>query len=431
MSSGALARSCPGLWKAHEASDGWLVRLAMPTGRLDGEALVALAEASRRFGNGTLEMTRRANLQVRGIRTDTLPELREALRVHLPHLCVHFEGAQSERIFDITTDPFDDLAARNEDQDTGPEAFDASAMAARLDRAIRSHGPVEGLCQKFSLLIARPGASVLALRRDLWIAPYRRQHRAGFVLDTGAASGHAYWVDAGGLEAALLAALARWRRGRTDLDACLSELADAHGLDTVLALKRSARPWPVGLMRLEGGGVALGLGAGLGLLPYEAARWLGKRAQDLKCAVRLSPFSLVILGPLAWPEAESLLRESLTRGFLPPWLVRRVQVKACVGVSGCRRGQGDTRADARAILADLCARRTQGSVRTRRPDVWHLSGCAKGCAGRERAERLFLALEPGRYRIGLSCGPATLDKDETAPEVSTDVMRACLKRLSV
>ena len=43
------------------------------------DQLVALADAAERFGNGHIDLTRRANLQIRGVSEQNLPELHDVI----------------------------------------------------------------------------------------------------------------------------------------------------------------------------------------------------------------------------------------------------------------------------------------------------------------------------------------------------------------
>lgn len=61
------ADMCPGVWRPWQADDGLLVRIRLVGGRLPTQALRHLAEVSREHADGNIHLTRRANLQLRGM----------------------------------------------------------------------------------------------------------------------------------------------------------------------------------------------------------------------------------------------------------------------------------------------------------------------------------------------------------------------------
>jgi len=67
---------CPGALRPWPASDGALVRLRLAGGRLTSESLAALSEVATAHGDGNIHLTRRANVQLRGLpsRGGALPE---------------------------------------------------------------------------------------------------------------------------------------------------------------------------------------------------------------------------------------------------------------------------------------------------------------------------------------------------------------------
>lgn len=60
---------CPGVLRLHEAADGWMARVRLPGGRADAVGLRAVADVAS-WGNGIVELTSRASLQVRGLAVD-------------------------------------------------------------------------------------------------------------------------------------------------------------------------------------------------------------------------------------------------------------------------------------------------------------------------------------------------------------------------
>lgn len=67
MGSRVRADRCPGVLRPWPADDGLLVRLRLIGGRLPATSLARLLEVSAEFADGAVHLTKRANLQIRGL----------------------------------------------------------------------------------------------------------------------------------------------------------------------------------------------------------------------------------------------------------------------------------------------------------------------------------------------------------------------------
>src|ERR1700732_129561 len=72
MNASPRRGACPGLSAPMPTGDGLLVRL-MPAEPIPLDAFVGFCEAARQYGNGTIEISARGSLQVRGLTPRTAP----------------------------------------------------------------------------------------------------------------------------------------------------------------------------------------------------------------------------------------------------------------------------------------------------------------------------------------------------------------------
>ena len=70
---------CPGARRPMQAKDGLLVRLRISGGGVSAATLRGLVQAGRDHGSGLFDLSARANLQMRGVRGESLPLLIETL----------------------------------------------------------------------------------------------------------------------------------------------------------------------------------------------------------------------------------------------------------------------------------------------------------------------------------------------------------------
>jgi precorrin-3B synthase len=69
------ADACPGILDLHEARDGFVARIRLPGGYASAATLRALADLASRFGSGSVDLTARGNVQLRGVPATEAAEL--------------------------------------------------------------------------------------------------------------------------------------------------------------------------------------------------------------------------------------------------------------------------------------------------------------------------------------------------------------------
>ena len=167
--------ACPGALQVHQAADGALARVRLPGGMITAGQLEALAHAATEYGNGTLELTVRGNVQLRGVR-DTAAVADAATGAGL------LPSPDHERVRNIIASP---LSGR-----VGGLA-DVRPWVAELDRGIQSDPELVRLPGRFmfglddgtgdiSGLRADAGAHVLGERAALLLAGRDTGVRLGF-----------------------------------------------------------------------------------------------------------------------------------------------------------------------------------------------------------------------------------------------------------
>ncbi|SAK65189.1 precorrin-3B synthase [Caballeronia hypogeia] len=368
------------------ARDGGLARLRLFGGELRAEAARAVARAARECGSGVIEVTNRANLQLRGIRDDT-------------------HAALVEIAFDAGLGPSTASGDDIRNVMLSPLASDHTrALAARILDAMQADAGLHTLSPKFALQL--DGGERLAMLdhpHDLWLSAIDDGARFafGFAGTMTPALGAIARGDAVAFVTRVLhrfLALAAPEEHRMrDL---LARIGAARFLDT-LHFDQNLATW-----RRAPADATLRLGAHED--PHRA-RWYAGAQTPLG---RLDATSLEALADLADTHAEGRLlmtpwQSVLIPGIAPdaaPAVVQRLRALnlatdpreplarliACAGSTGCAKSHADTKADAHR-LAPLLSSHDQEHV--------HLSGCERSCAAAHTVPVTLYAVAPGRYDL--------------------------------
>lgn len=353
--------ACPGALQVHQAADGALARIRLPGGMITAGQLAALAGASSRYGSGTLELTARGNVQLRGI-TD-VPAVAEAIAGAgmLP-------SATHERVRNIVASPLSGRA--------GGRA-DVRAWVTELDAAIQATPELTGLGGRFWFGVDDGRGDVSGLGADVGV----------HVLDDGVAlllAGRDTGVRVDDVTALLLSVARRfveirgkaWRvQELPNLDELVPDVQLGAGFPCVTN-------GPVGWIPQDDGRVALGAGVPLGVLPAHVAEFLAA----VEAPLVITPWRSILVCDLDEAVADTALRVLAPLGLVfdenSPWL----SVSACTGSPGCAHSVADVRADAAEAAGDA------GTAVHR-----HFVGCERAC-GSPLAGDVLVASEDG-YRL--------------------------------
>ena len=252
--------ACPGALQVHQAADGPLVRIRLPGGELSPAQLAVLAGVAADHGGGTLELTSRGSLQIRGI-TDTA---KVAARVAAAGL---LPSATHERARNIVASPLSGRAGG---------LADVRPWVGELDAAIQADGVLSGLPGRFWFGIDDGRGDVSGLRVDAGVHALDSCSVALLVsgVDTGVR------VPATEAAATLVRVAAEFQRVRgkcwrtTELDDPKTLVADLPVTATPgVTMAVTAGP-PIGWIEQHDGLIALGVGVPLGSLPARTAEFL-------------------------------------------------------------------------------------------------------------------------------------------------------------
>jgi precorrin-3B synthase len=338
MSAIAVKGWCPGAWHPMPSGDGLIVRVRPRGGRLSSAQAGGLAQLSDRFGNGRIDVTNRANLQLRGLRDDGHTPLLQGLA----QLDLLDASPESESQRNVVVTPF------------WGEGDDVRSIACELELALATSSL--RLPAKFGFAVdCRSERALAEVSADI------RVERSGMGDLIVRADGAAMGRPVARTEAAATAlALAKWFVASGGVEGGRGRMAAHLGTGTRLptALAGTARPGPATSRPrpgLVGGGALVGIA--FGQLSAAALALLSRRSAGL----RITPWRMILVEGLQ----EMLHFEGVVTTADDP----RLRIDACTGAPACRQGHADTRALATALAPHLGAGASL-----------HVSGCAKGCA---------------------------------------------------
>ncbi|MCW1431234.1 precorrin-3B synthase [Novosphingobium sp. JCM 18896] len=363
---------CPDAWRPMAAGDGLLVRVKPRLGRIEAGQVLGLCDAALRFGNGLIDLTNRANLQIRGVSEQGWPALLDGL-IALD-LVDPDPDREARRNLLIAPDwqPKDDSARLAETLVS--RLADLPPLPSKIGFAIDA-GPAPLLqTAPADFRIERAADGALLLRAD------GRANGTRVTLDTAvdALIALAHWfVDTGGSAAGRVArhaaALPAWADG------------DVHAAPARAPLV--AGPHPLGQA----------FGVPFGSIKAQALRLLIERSRA--SALRLTPWRTVLL------EGE---RPACSEGFVDTPDHPALRVAACPGMPACPQATVETRALALRLAPHVA-------------EELHLSGCAKGCAHPGTAE-ITVTGRDGRFDLAFAARAG--DPPSRAGLTATDLLAA-------
>jgi ferredoxin-nitrite reductase len=389
------AVTCPGLFSPTSAQDGILSRIRVPGGILNGTQCEAIALLANQYGNGLVQVTNRANLQLRGLETklpsDALGQLQAvALASPIPEL---------DGIRNIMTSPTAGI---------DPQALvDTRPLVKEWNRTLMSRPDFAVLSPKFSVCFdGGEGVGVGDRPNDITLVAMKVEGSVQFRLYLSMGERGDAPQDVGvnvreGEAIALLTALAEVYRdyileqsSQTKpprLRALLKDWGVDRYLQTVsqqidFPLKTETENWhrlnPVPYAHLgihpqqQAGLSYVGVSLPLGQLQTQQLRALANLSQQYgDGSLRLTPWQTVIVPNVLTAQVTQVQQRIEEVGLQTCATHPSSAMVACSGTSGCSAAVTDTQRHAQVLMAHLGR-----SLVLDRPINIHFSGCDKSCA---------------------------------------------------
>lgn len=365
---------CPGALRPMQSGDGLVVRIRPPLGRLTPAQAQAIATAAETHGNGIIDLSARANLQLRGVTEASHPRLIDGLRAQ----GLIDPDIETETLRNLIVSPFRDA--------------ETTQLAATLTAALTR---IPALPGKFGFALdtgPRPvltGASV-----DIRV---EREPQGRLILRP---DGHPLGQPVTDLATDAIA-MANWfvanggiSNGRGRMSAVI-----AKGIVPPNCTLAPAEPLPTPEPGLHPDGALVALAFG-----QMRAETLNALA-SLNLELRPTPWRMLLLvGATELPTIPGLITD-------PSDPILRIT--ACTGAPACPQALGDTRQLARELAPHLNATQTL-----------HISGCPKGCAHPSAAETTLTATGQGYDLIRNGTAHDTPSLRNLSPQAILDHLKA-------
>ncbi len=356
-----------------------------------------MADGARRYGNGQIELTNRANFQIRGI----TPPDEDALIQHLLDAGLGPKDAQADDIRNVMVSATLGLDST--------AIVDVSDLAAQILAFVEGDERIHALSPKLSILVdGGEVGSPADHPSDLWLSamadglfafgyasrpPMSDQDPAPL----GAIhADHAFDLVVASLEAFVALTLKNPSIKRfRDADALALAALVSGRVPVSPAPKdwRRARPDRLAQIGLIPQNQACNLAVGgvsvLGRVTPDCLTSLADLALTANGgAFRLTPWSGVLITDVAAADGPKILAGLMALGFTVDRDAPLAQMVACSGTSGCASALAPTKEDALRLAGLLT-----GAV-----DV-HLTACPKSCASARVADVTLVAVDADHYDL--------------------------------
>jgi precorrin-3B synthase len=382
---------CPGALKPMRSGDGLIVRVRPRCGMFRPDELVVLAEAAQRFGNGHIDLTRRANLQIRGVGEESLPGLHDVIG----GLGLLDPTPEGEAVRNLMISPLAGIDPA--------EVLDIRGIALEIARLLVSERALWALPSKFGFIVDGCGTLTLADERaDIRLTAIRNGANPSVAIGIDTQAGIDWLGTVSPAAAATVAietACAFLETVPNGTRQRMRDLSDEGFASLRSSMKSRVNPVKVipehtagssvrrvGLLDLGPGRFAVGIAAPFGRVETDQLRILaGEMAAFGVKEIRLSPWRILYAEVPSASAGNAVLNAARAVDLITDPDDPLLRIEACPGAPACRSTRLDTRGDARRLAALSSRFGFEGTV--------HVSGCAKGCAKSAAADLVLVGAE--------------------------------------
>ncbi len=410
--------ACPGLFRMAQARDGGICRVKLTFGNLTSDQARGIAKASEQFGNGVIDITNRANVQIRGVRPGNEDGLIDALL----GLGLGPLTDKGDDVRNVMISPFASL--------------DIRLFAMRVLTSLQTSPLYQTLSPKFCLFIdGGENVAMVSHPHDLWLSPITPEsHGSDYAFGVAGtppvltedqpALGIISSERAFELITAILDLFIEWNERNPDASRLRHMIADIgkeelvhlleQRLDTFLQAAdlpqwRRTPPQPnghLGIVKTTGNSPqTVGAMPPLGRLNPHMLRILAA-ITDQYCTgiLQLTPWQSVLLPCVAIEHAQETLDALHSLGLTSDLTQPMATMISCSGSAGCKSALAATQSDGARLAALLAGI-------SHIPQI-HLTGCGKSCASPMAKPVTLVATSDGHYDIFLHAtnGPSRFGK---------------------
>ena len=408
--------TCPGLFSGSRARDGILSRMRIPGGILNVSQCRAIAHLIDNYSTGWVQVTNRANLQIRDLNSEISPKVWHNLQ----------ELGLASRCVEI--DPIRNIMASPTAGIDRQQLLDTRPLVQAWDDYLQSHPELSELSPKFSVgFDGGESVSIRAIRNDILLVAERRYANSEIVFKLHL-NGYTGIIIPVSQCISVLAALANvyleYTQNKPRIDRKKPRLrhllADwgvekyleqiQHNLPFVLQLtsdsflknrqdacstksefscgvgilpahsiseKPIARYQHLGIHPQQQSGFSyIGIALPLGKLKSQQLRDLANLAQNFgRGSLRLTPWQNLLISDIPNHRIYELEKSIARLGLHSSATTLYSCLVACAGSSGCASAMTDTQSHAIEMVKDLAEK-----LQIDRPINIHFSGCQKSCA---------------------------------------------------